>query len=220
MALTALVISVGDTSAQGLPPGPFVYSGTATVAGVARAGRPYHLRPYRRVPVGSRRGFRGKYDFLSVSPGDASFANQTITFYLDGLQGDQTDVYMPAGFPTLNLNFPLTFSAIPTPTPGPTAEPTGDPHPDQHAGGRVPDDVRVRDRRDLRSAGARGRRADGQGWRHLPVGAGCDRRRWLLPRPGGRSAGYKPDWLPHLLLPGRSVRGPHEGDLRERRRRA
>ena len=129
MALAAAVISVGDTSAQGLPPGPFIYSGTATVAGVpvpdghtifARIGE-YQSEP---VTVSG-----GKYSFLSVSPVDSALARQTITFYLDGLQGDQTDVYLPAGFPTLDLNFPLTFSAIPTPTPGPTAVPTETPIP-------------------------------------------------------------------------------------------
>ena len=127
--LCRLAFSTGSLSAQGLPPGPIVYSGTATVAGTpvpdghtifARVGE-YQSKA---VTVSD-----GKYDFLSVSPGDASLAGQTITFYLDGLQGDQTAIYIPAGFPTLNLNFLLTFSAVPMPTPTPTAEPTETPIP-------------------------------------------------------------------------------------------
>ncbi len=91
------------------PPLPAIYSGTVTVGGaappdgamiVARVGD-YQSRP---TPV-----TRGLYRGLLVGPPGAAYVGKQVTFHLDGLRADQTDVFQLTGLPWLKDNFDLTF---------------------------------------------------------------------------------------------------------------
>ena len=120
-----VAVSGHSAEAQGIPPAPAIYSGTATAGGapvpvghsiVARIGS-YESLPIEVV-------ITGRYDALSVGPLDAALIGQTVTFHLDGVQADQTDTFR-AG--TDNLTFNLTFVGLPTPTPTLTPTPTQTP---------------------------------------------------------------------------------------------
>ncbi len=124
LALLAVVWATAPAMAQSgsPPPGPELYSGTATVAGepapdgaeiVARIGDEYESDP---VTVSG-----GMYSDLSITAPDASFRDRTINFFLDGVvQANETARVTANQIPTIIDDFPLTFSQLPQPTPTPT----------------------------------------------------------------------------------------------------
>ncbi len=131
----ATAVFPSDTLAQGgPPPGGITYFGTSTVDGipvpdgytiVGRVGD-YESKPVTVVTTKDKDTgveTKGVYASLSVAA-DASFAGQTITFFLGDIQADQTDTYQPGGFPVIRRNFNLTFASLPTPTSTPTPEAT------------------------------------------------------------------------------------------------
>ena len=127
VAVVAATLSLGETSAQAIPPIPAVYSGTATAAGaqvpdgyqiVARIGAQYQSEP--ATVMG------GRYQFLTVAPQELEGGASTITFYLGDVMADQTAQWAVA---TVDLNFNLTFAQLPPPTPTPSPIPTDTPTP-------------------------------------------------------------------------------------------
>lgn len=121
-ALTAVRDHV---SAQGLPPSPVTYSGTATAGGApvpdgyvitARIG------DYLSQPAQVK---DGHYVGLQVAAPTTAHIGREITFLIGDEPASETDAYRPVGTPTFkSLN--LTFGRLPaiTPTPTPTATPT------------------------------------------------------------------------------------------------
>ena len=112
-------------SAQGLPPAPVTYSGTATAGGApvpdgyvitARIG------DYLSQPVPVKDGFYA----VQVAPPETRHVGRGITFLIGEEPANETDAYRPLGHPTFRRNFNLTFGRLPaiTPTPIPTATPT------------------------------------------------------------------------------------------------
>ncbi len=127
VALMAAVLASGESSAQGVPPIPAVYSGIATAAGVpvpdgyqifARIGNTYQSEP---VTVAN-----GEYEFLTVAPPSSRFAGQLITFHIEDIQAAETDLWVSGKFDT---NFDLSFAQLPEPTPTPSPIPTDTPTP-------------------------------------------------------------------------------------------
>ncbi len=123
LIMAATVFPVGIFAQGGLPPGGIIYYGSATANGepipdghtiVARVG------DYESSPVTVE---DGKYESLSVSSANSGHAGRTVTFHLEDVQADQTDIYQPYQIPFIKTGFDLTFSALPEPTPGPTATP-------------------------------------------------------------------------------------------------
>ena len=129
--LLAVSLFPAATFAQGGPPlGGIIYFGSASVNGepvpdgytiIARVGE------YESKPVTVT---QGRYESLSVAA-EASFAGQTISFFLGDIPADQTDTYRPGGIPVVKPNFDLTFSALPEPEPTPVAADTPTPVPTQ-----------------------------------------------------------------------------------------
>ena len=122
-ALLVGIAMLGETFAQGLPPAPFIYSGSATAGGApvpngftirARVGS-YVSDPAAIVD--------GGFELLTVNPADTAFNNVEIVFLLGDVQADQTDTFRVVGFPLLNLEFDLTFPKLPDPTPTPSPIP-------------------------------------------------------------------------------------------------
>ena len=117
-----LAFQTGQISAQ--PPQiPSVYSGSATADGdgvpdaLTVTGR---IRDYESEPVVVR---GGRYEFLVVAPPDSTYIGGTITFHLNGIQAEETDIYFLTENTSLlvgRLDFDLTFPALPAPTPTPT----------------------------------------------------------------------------------------------------
>ena len=127
VALIAVVLSIGETSAQGVPPIPAVYSGIATAAGVpvpdgyliyARIGSVYQSEP---VAVSD-----GQYKFLTVAPPDTNFTGKLITFIIEDITATETDTWSSGKF---DSNFDLSFPKLPEPTPTPSPIPTDTPTP-------------------------------------------------------------------------------------------
>ena len=130
----AEVLQTREADAQALPPPPYIYIGSATVAGepvpdgftiTAR------IDDYESDAVEVR---DGRYTALTVGPPDrATYNNMRVTFHLEGIQASETDTYRAAGQPIVRRGFDLTFSALPTPTstvtrtPRPTLTPTRTP---------------------------------------------------------------------------------------------
>ncbi len=127
LAILAAVLvgafSFGQAHAQGLPPMPIIYSGTATAGGApvpdglfihAQVGD-YVSNP---VPV-----LNGKYEILTVDPGASAPSGSTIVFYLFDVPAQETATFQAAGVPILDLSFNLTFAALPLPTPTPSPIP-------------------------------------------------------------------------------------------------
>ena len=127
VAVAAAATSLSETSAQGIPPIPAVYSGTAAAAGaqvpdgyqiVARIGNTYESEPVTVIG--------GRYPFLTVAPQELGGGTHTITFHLGDVIADQTARWAVA---SVDLNFNLTFSSLPPPTPTPSPVPTDTPTP-------------------------------------------------------------------------------------------
>ena len=116
------MLQTGRVNAQ--PPQiPSVYSGSATVNGdtvpngLSITGR---IGDYVSEPIVVQ---DGQYEFLVVAPPGSSFIGGTITFHLNGVQAEETDVYFVTDRASVlldRLDFDLTFPALPTPTPTPT----------------------------------------------------------------------------------------------------
>ena len=125
----AVVLGAAQTdiaNAQSPPPLPMLYSGTASAGGssvpdgfevVAR------VRDYQSEPIVVA---NGRYTALTVGPPDATYAGETITFHMDGVQADQTDTFIAAFLPTIRTTN-LTFPGLPQPTPTATVPPTATP---------------------------------------------------------------------------------------------
>ncbi len=122
LALLAAVWATAPAMAQSPPPAPELYSGTVTVAGqpapdgstiVARIGDEYESEP---VTVSG-----GKYSDLSITAPDPSFRGKMVNFFLNGVvKANETATVTANQIPTINDNYPLTFSQLPDPTPTPT----------------------------------------------------------------------------------------------------
>ena len=129
LAIVAGVISTGSLSAQGLPSGPYIYYGTATVNSlpVPDGFSIYaEVGTYRSEPVEVS---DGSYASLSVNPLDGVFNNETVRFFLDGVPSIETDTYRPSGIPVIKPDFHLNFAKLPEPTPTPSPVPTDTPTP-------------------------------------------------------------------------------------------
>jgi len=113
----------GEAFAQGLPPAPFIYSGKATTAGVP-VPNGFTIRgevgAYVSDPVAV---IDGRFDLLTVNPGEAASSGDEIAFLLGDIRADQTDTFQIAGIPLLKLDFDLTFPKLPDPTPTPSPIP-------------------------------------------------------------------------------------------------
>ena len=127
VVLIAAMLSAGESSAQGVPPIPAVYSGIVTADGApvpdgfqiyARIGSTYQSEP---VTVTD-----GEYEVLTVAPPNANFAGQVVTFFIEDIQAAETDSWVSGNFDT---NFDLTFAQLPEPTPTPSPVPTDTPTP-------------------------------------------------------------------------------------------
>ena len=101
VAVIVAVLSSGESSAQGVPPIPAVYSGIATAAAApvpdgyqiyARIGNDYQSEP---VTVAN-----GSYEFLTVAPPNSRFTGQLITFYIEDIQAAETDAWVSGKFDT------------------------------------------------------------------------------------------------------------------------
>ena len=129
LAIVAGVISTGSLSAQGLPSGPYIYYGTASVNSlpVPDGFSIYaEVGTYRSEPVEVS---DGSYASLSVNPLDGVFNNETVRFFLDGVPSIETDTYRPSGIPVIKPDFHLNFAKLPDPTPTPSPVPTDTPTP-------------------------------------------------------------------------------------------
>lgn len=124
----AVAIFPSETFAQGGPPGVMTYFGTATVNG-APVPDGYTITAkvgdYESNPVTVSNGY---YQSLSVSLSEPSLSGETITFLLDGVPANETDIYQ-SGVVMAKPNFNLTFSGLPEPTPLPTPIPADTPIP-------------------------------------------------------------------------------------------
>ena len=127
VVLIAAMLSAGESSAQGVPPIPAVYSGIVTADGApvpdgfqiyARIGSTYQSEP---VTVAD-----GEYEVLTVAPPNANFAGQVVTFFIEDIQAAEIDTWVSGKFDT---NFDLSFAQLPEPTPTPSPIPTDTPTP-------------------------------------------------------------------------------------------
>ena len=118
LAASALAGAAGAVSAQ-VPPGPFIYSGTANANGqpvpdgyqIHAAVGDYVSAP---VPVSG-----GKYGGLAVFPEGQNYHNQTVTFHLGDVPAAETDIFQISGVPVPKVDWILTFPRLPLPTPTP-----------------------------------------------------------------------------------------------------
>ena len=121
----ALTAARDHVSAQGLPPAPVTYSGTA-MAGGAPVPDGYvitaRIDDYLSQTVPVKDGFYA----VQVAPPETRHVGRGITFLIGEEPANETDAYRPLGHPTFRRNFNLTFGRLPaiTPTPTPTATPT------------------------------------------------------------------------------------------------
>ena len=125
-----LWVTTGTTEASSLPPWPYIYSGSVTVAG---SPAPDGAMVTARIGTYTSVGVKvkdGRYVGLAVGGPDVTFVNKTITFHLDDVVvAEETDVFRLLISPELKSPFDLTFPAYPTPTPLPTATATVTPIP-------------------------------------------------------------------------------------------
>lgn len=129
LAVAAGIVSTGSLSAQGLPSGPYIYYGTATVNGlpVPDGFSIYaEMESYRSEPVEVE---SGGYASLVVAPAEGDFNNKTIRFFLDGVPALETDTFRRSGAPVIKTDFNLNFAMLPEPTPTPSPIPTDTPTP-------------------------------------------------------------------------------------------
>ena len=123
--IAGLATNLADAAhAQGLPPAPTIYSGTAMAGGAPVPDGLFmtaRIDTYQSDPTAVK---DGRYEFLQIIPPDGTFNKKTITFHLDGVQANETDTYVVAGVPVLKTNFNLTFLTLPEPTPTPSPTPT------------------------------------------------------------------------------------------------
>ncbi len=122
-ALIVGMATLGQAVAQGLPPAPFIYSGSATAGGApVPNGFIIHgeVGSYISEPVAV---IDGRFDLLTVNPGEGESPGSQITFLLGDVRADQTDTFQVAGIPLLQLDFDLTFPKLPDPTPTPSPIP-------------------------------------------------------------------------------------------------
>ncbi|MCH8991990.1 MAG: hypothetical protein IIA44_09620 [Acidobacteria bacterium] len=116
----ASTMSLGKAEAQGFPPSPVIYSGAVTItSGEDPSGLFITARvlDYESEPV---EVLNGAYTALIVLLPDSTYAGQTVTFHLDGVQAQQTDTSLAPGIPLPKSTFDLTFAKLPDPTPTPT----------------------------------------------------------------------------------------------------
>ena len=122
-AVVVGVFSFGQAHAQGLPPAPYIYSGTATAGGApVPDGFVIHAQVgnYVSNPVAV---IGGKYEILTVNPGDQASTGSEIVFYLFDVRAQETGTFRVSGIPIVDLSFNLTFAALPIPTPTPSPIP-------------------------------------------------------------------------------------------------
>ncbi|MCH8109872.1 MAG: hypothetical protein IIB15_07055 [Chloroflexi bacterium] len=113
MLATLVSLRPASLEAQGVPPPiPALYSGAVLVGGetppdgltITARILDYESQPSTITD--------GRYELLIVGPPDGSFIGETITFLLENLQADQTDIYIPG---SVDLSFDLTFPALAVP---------------------------------------------------------------------------------------------------------
>ncbi len=110
-----------DAGAQTLPMLPYIYSGAATADGQpVPDGFLITARISDYVSEQTVAVSNGRYTALNVAPPNESYEDMEITFHLDGVQAEETDIYKMVGSPIFKSNFDLTFPSLPVPTPTPT----------------------------------------------------------------------------------------------------
>ena len=122
-AVVVGVFSFGHASAQGLPPAPYIYSGTATAGGApVPDGFVIHAQvgSYISDPVAV---INGKYEILTVNPGVQAPSGSEVVFYLFDVPAQESDTFRASGVPIIDLTFNLTFANLPIPTPTPSPIP-------------------------------------------------------------------------------------------------
>tara|TARA_B100001123_G_scaffold434353_1_gene560766 strand:+ start:119 stop:1222 length:1104 start_codon:yes stop_codon:yes gene_type:complete len=128
VACGTLLISTSRAEASSLPPWPYIYSGSATIAGAPAADGAIvtaKIGSYTSVGVAVK---DGRYVGLAVGGPDVTYVGKTITFHLDDMVvAEETDVFRLLASPELKSPFDLAFPAYPTPTPLPTATATSTP---------------------------------------------------------------------------------------------
>jgi len=126
----AFLINAAPAEAASLPPWPYIYSGSATVAGNPASDGTIvtaKIGAYTSVGVTVK---DGRYVGLAVGGPDVTYVGKAITFHLDDMVvAEETDVFKLLLTPELKSPFNLTFPAYPTPTPLPTATATLTPIP-------------------------------------------------------------------------------------------
>ena len=121
----ALTATRDHASAQGLPPAPVTYSGTAT-AGGAPVPDGYVITARIGDYLSQTAQVKDGFYAVQVAPPETRHVGRGITFLIGEEPANETDAYRPLGHPTFRRNFNLTFGRLPaiTPTPTPTATPT------------------------------------------------------------------------------------------------
>ena len=140
-AFAALVLLSESESVSAQGTIPMFFKGTVTVAGSpAPDGYSVFARiegtggeDYQSPPVATS---GGEYSYLSVGPPQpvrfgarSPFDNQRITFYLEGVPANETNIYRASGNPADSITLNLTFAGLPTPVPTSTPIPTATPVP-------------------------------------------------------------------------------------------
>ena len=131
-ATAAIMSEAAGAQEEPLGAAPVIYSGLAKVSGTPV---PAGLLLVARVVSGDVTvespavvvGEGGMYRGLIVAPPDSTFGNKTVTFHLDGVQAQTTDIFKVTGIPQLKRIFDLSFPALPEPTPTPAPTPTVTP---------------------------------------------------------------------------------------------
>ena len=113
-------LTAGVAAAQQFPPQPVIYSGAITVSsgedpnGFFLTAR---VLDYETEPV---EVVEGEYAGLLVQLPDSTYADEEVTFHLDGQQALEADVSVSPGLPIIKSKYNLTFAKLPDPTPTPT----------------------------------------------------------------------------------------------------
>ncbi|SVC80857.1 uncharacterized protein METZ01_LOCUS333711, partial [marine metagenome] len=126
----AFLVTAAPAEAASLPPWPYIYSGSVTVAGNPASDGSVvtaKIGTYTSVGVVVK---DGRYVGLAVGAPDVTYVGNAITFHLDDVVvAAETDVFRLLLTPELKSPFDLTFPAYPTPTPLPTPTATNTPIP-------------------------------------------------------------------------------------------